>query len=149
MSYLTAKDVQSWLQASKYHIASVDTGLEAAAVTYTFGELAQRYGTSSWVNAATTPDIVKIILAMQVASYELRRAAGEEDGRTTYADYLDSRSSKLVDAIVSGAIILDGQNVNTNSLGAGPAFYPSVGAELLSITDPDYAPLYFRMSVEF
>jgi hypothetical protein len=149
VSYLAVKDIQSWLQQSKYAISSVDSGFETAAVAYVFGEIQQRYDTSSWVNATTTPDLVLIALAMQVASYELRRAAGEEDGRTTYADFLDQRACKLVDSIVTGAVVLEGATVSTGSLGQGPAFFPDNGAELRDPSDPTFAPAYFSMSQIF
>jgi hypothetical protein len=150
VSYLSVSDIQSWLQQSKYPISSVDAGLEAAAISYVFGEIGQRYDTSSWVSAATTPSIIKIILAMQVAAYELRKAAGEEDGRTTYADALEARLGKMCDAIVSGAIVLNGVPFSdTGTLGLGPAFFPADGDNLRETTDPDYAPAYFSMSHEF
>ena len=56
------------------------------------------------------------ILGMQVAAYELRKAAGEEDGRTTYADALEMRLGKMCDAIVSGAIVLDGAPISTTGI---------------------------------
>jgi hypothetical protein len=150
MSYLSTQDVQTWLQNTKYKISSVEEGFESAAVAYTFAEVAQRYDTSTWLNSASTPQLILTLLSMQVAAYELRRAAGEEDGRTTYADALDSRASAMCSAIVSGAVILPGAVVSdTGALGLGPSFFPDFGADQRDPMDDTFAPLYFTMKHEF
>ncbi|MEQ1675077.1 MAG: hypothetical protein ABL876_00170 [Chitinophagaceae bacterium] len=150
MSYLKTSDVQTWLQSSKYPISSVEDGFETAAKVYTFGEIGQRYDVSSWIDSTNTPSLVLTILAMQVAAYELRRAGGEEDGRTTYADKLEQRASDMVTAIVSGTAILPGEDIATDgALGLGPAFFPLEGSDLLDPCDPGFAPLFFKMDQRF
>lgn len=147
--YLETANVQAWLQRTKFKISSVDSEFASMAQSYIFGELSQRYNTSLWLDSTDTPKLILHLLAMQIASYELRRGASEEDGRTTYADSLDKRVMDMVASILSGAVVLTGVVEVDTGIGAGPGFFPSNGTELLDVTDPNYAPRYFSMGYEF
>ena len=149
MSYLSTAQVQAWLQKTKYKISSVESDFEIMAKEYIFGQLSQRYDISLWTNGTNTPALVMHLLAMQVASYELRRAGSEEDGRTTYADYLDKRVADMISGILSGSTILIGVPEIDLGLGAGPEFFPAEGSELLDPTDINFAPRYFTMGQLF
>lgn len=153
MSYLNVKQVQAWLQSSKYHITTVDPELETAAKDYLFGEFAQRYDTSSWTTATNTPSLVLSTMAMLVASYHLRRAVSQDDGLASYADWLETRVSKVCESIINGSVTLPGVPTDTDSsLGSGPAYWPTDLATELSVTDPqnpESASRSFTMGMEF
>lgn len=147
--FLTTENVQAWLQNTKYKISSVDQEFLTLAKEYIFGEVGQRYDTAAWLDSATTPTLILHLMAMQVASYELRRAASEEDGRTTYADFLDKRVCDMCASIVSGGTILSGAILlSTDPVGI-PQFFPEEGSDQLYCTDDNFAPTYFSMKMQF
>jgi hypothetical protein len=149
VSYLTTKSVQAWLHSSKYEITAIDTELETAAKEIYFGEFGQRYDTSSWTNASTTPQLVLTVMSMYVASVYLRRAVSQDDGYASYADWLEKRVETLCTAIVNGSIELPATMDTTSSLGGGPLFFPTDDSTALSPNDPESSPRSFTMNMEF
>jgi hypothetical protein len=153
VSYLNVDQVQSWLQSTKYPLSHVDTTFEGLASTTVLGKLSQRYDTSGWNDAATTPVLVIQIMSMLVASYELRKFASEEDGRTTHADWLEERAMMLCSDIVDGCIDIEGLDPNpASALGGGPLFWPTDQSTILADTHPTDAlasPRAFSMGMYF
>ena len=129
MSYLVTTDVQPWLNQTKFNVTSVDPTHEQTAVNTVFGKISQRYDTSTWIDSATTPTLILNLLSMWVASVYLRRAASEEDGLTTYADWLEMRADAICDKIVEGAIDIPGVEEDPlTSLGGSSVFFPTDAA---------------------
>jgi hypothetical protein len=149
VSYLNVKSVQAWLHQSKYEVTAIDPELEKAAKEIYFGEFAQRYDTSSWTNATTTPQLVLTVMSMYVASVYLRRAVSQDDGYASYADWLEKRVETICAAIVSGSIELPSPIDTSSSLGGGPLFFPKDSSANLHTSDPEYSARAFSMNMEF
>ena len=86
---------------------------------------------------------------MQVASYELRRAASEGDGRTSYADFLDQRVCNMCASITIGTTILSGATALVSDPVGMPVFFPEDGSDQLAVSDDNYAATYFSMKQDF
>lgn len=159
MSYLDAADIQPWLNKTKFTITTVDVTHEQTIVNFVFGKLSQRYDTSTWLDAASTPELIKNLLSMLVASAHLRRAVSEEDGLTKYADWLEYRATKVCDDIVAGSIDIPGVDPDsTSSLGGSSVFFPTDTATTLWEEDHEFdgsslaegaAPMVFTMGQRF
>jgi hypothetical protein len=137
VTYLALSQVQAWLQSTKYPISHVDATIETVEATTVIGNLNARYDTSTWTNGTTTPPMVVSIISMKVAAAELRRVAGEEDGRYEYAKWLEDRANQLTDDIVNAVIDLPGIDPSTASvLGGGPLFWPTDLSTTMAFEDP-------------
>lgn len=126
MSYVSVKDIQSWLQNTKFDVTSVDSRRETFAVNHIFGKLSQRYDTTIWTDDTDTPSVVLSLISMWMAASHLRIAASEEDGLVSYADWLDLTVTGTCDSIVSGAVDIEGiAEDSTSSLGGAAEFLPN------------------------
>ena len=153
MAFLDSGKVQTWLEDSKFPVAVVSDDFETLAAGTVKGKLEARYDTSTWVDEATSPALVIDIMAMLVASYELRKAISEDDGESSYPKWLEARALQLCDDILSGAIELEGFAVDTDStLGSGVEFFPTDASTELFKTlpsDEGATPQYIRMNEVF
>jgi hypothetical protein len=150
MALISYDEVQVWLETSKLEVAPSDLlPEEAAASPVVLSRLAVRYDTSTWVNTATTPSLVRKIISMLVAAWRYNAYYSEtsEDGGNPYANKLEERANDLIDGIVSGAISL------TDVTDQGPAvegtidFYPT-DASTAANTEDD-AGIAFTMGKVF
>lgn len=125
MAYLAETDVQTWLEQTKLDIASVDTGLEAVAASKVLAALSEVYDTSSWLDALSTPLLVRQVMAMFVAAWTYRRQYSEDtDSVPTYADWLEGLANQLLADIANGTVVLVGVDPIAEGLDSGPDFYP-------------------------
>lgn len=139
MAHVTVAQVQQWLNSSKYplNLASLPTEQEHGAAEGVFAALEQRYDTSTWVDEATTPSLVRHIIAMLCASSLLRIAISEDDGIAKYCDWLDKRAQTLVDGLVSGALVLvDAPTDPEAPAAASISFWPTQAATDIWEDDP-------------
>jgi hypothetical protein len=137
MAYVTEAQVQQWLQATKYNITSLDDELVAHARDVAFSLVSRRYDTSTWVDDATTAEMVLNLMTMLVASYTLRRVIGEDDGGHDYPDWLESRATTLLEQLSTGTISIPGVPTDGNSPEGGvPTFWPTEQATDLWFEDP-------------
>ena len=127
MALVTIDDVQIWLEVTKHRIAPDDQlPEESAASEVVLSRLAVRFDTTTWVDPASTPSLVRKIIAMLVASWRYNRVYSEtdEDAGNPYANKLEQRANDLITAILEGSIAL-------TDVGTGPAidgtvdFYPT------------------------
>ena len=152
MSYLVSKNVQDWLQNTKYVVTTVNTSFESQASLTVLGKLGRRYDTSTWIDASSTPALVLNVIAMLVASYELRKAASEEDGLTEYADWLEGRATQICEDILEGAIEIGVDPDTTTAVGGSAVFFPTDASTQLATDDPcdpDGTPQMFSMGQVF
>ena len=124
-------DVQTWLEATKFRISSTDPdnldNIEATHINVVYGNLSQRYLVSAWINAATTPNLVRQILAMMVAATVYRRQYSEDlQGSNSWADYLEAQAISIMRDLVFNNISLSVQSgVNTTPVTTMDiSFYP-------------------------
>lgn len=125
MAYLVVADVQTWIEESKLTVSSVDTGLEAVASSKVIARLSELYDTSLWLDVASTPVLVRQVMAMFVAAWTYRRQYSEDtDESPNYADWLENLGNTLLDDLANGLVTLPGVDPIGGGLDSGPDFYP-------------------------
>lgn len=144
MAHITVADAQVWLEGTKAHLTSLDTGLETQISTLVLGRLADTFAatvTSTWVDNNTTPEIVKQVIAMMYAGWYYDRQYSEmvaAEG-TSYGMVLREYAETLIEGLISGSIIL--VEVPPGQPETLPEFYPndasSTSDALLNNTNPD------------
>lgn len=123
--HVTLADVQGWLESTKLTLASVDAALEASAAETVFSSASRVYDTSTWVDANTTPRLIRQVIAMYVAGWTYNRQYSEDSEESNWwGDYLLGEAEKLLSGIVDGTIdLLDVAGTVGNV--SGPTFYPN------------------------
>ena len=155
---VTVAEVQQWLEATKLHIGTVDDELHATAREIVFSRASRVYTVTTWVDVATTPSLIRKLVAMLIASYTYRRqyseAIGTEDNN--YADWLDRQVELILSGIVDSTIDLTDVATEASSA-SGPAYLPNASTGYTQVYDASGNPvgdqysedIKFRMGTRF
>jgi hypothetical protein len=107
VSYVTAAQVQQWLESTKLGIDGVDTELESSAAEYIKAQLASLTDTTVWVDAASTPVLVVKLMSMLIAAWIYERTYSEQDStQPTWGARLEHMVATVITGLTSGVIAL-------------------------------------------
>lgn len=121
-------EAQAWLETTKANLGTdLDAELEESIATQVLARVGLSYDTSAWIDPATTPKLVRKVIAMKYASWFYQRQYSEDsDSMNEYALLLNAQAEVLLDGIVSGANDLPEVEGIGGTLGAGsPSFWPN------------------------
>lgn len=137
MSIITLSDAQAWAEPSKLDITDIDDSLLSQVSNILFGTLQSSFGTDLWVDAASTPKLIRNILAMKYVAWIYNRTYSQNDELSAYATLLNMESDKLIAGIISGALTLVDVPVGVDQGLNKPGFYPtdSSSAQLANVDD--------------
>lgn len=133
---VTLDDVNAWLAPTKYALTAIDAHVEDIYQVAVFAKLGQVYDVSGWVSPATTPALVRKVIAGLTAAHEYERRVSEDvvDG-DNYADKIRRWSSELLSGIYGNEFDI-GQDQDTDLATARSlSFFPTDSQD----SDPDYA----------
>lgn len=159
MAHINVSDAQAFLENTKANLVSLDTNLEGQFATYVLGRLADTFldstfGVLTWADPTTTPQLVRMAIAMLYAGWYYDRQFTEETEGTTYGEMLKADAELLIEGLISGSILL--VELLPNLPQVAPVFYPtdasSTTEALMINTDPDdnsLGPPKFGMSKVF
>lgn len=129
--HITIADLNQFSDGSRIAFTTVDQALEATYAAEILGKLSLAYTTAEWLNSATTPTLVRSIIAALVVAQEYERRYSEDSGdEGWYPDKLRKWAYGLVEAIVGGTITLPDIEVPVDSLlNSAVGFFPNDLAE--------------------
>lgn len=152
MARVTQPQVAAWAEASKMGtsagIVSLDTNLldqlEAEVISRLSGA---GFDTTTWVDASTTPSIIRVAIAKMYVSWIIDRQYSEDEDLNAYAARLDANAAGVIEGLVSGEIIIPG----SPEVAGQPAFYPTdeSSAQRPTFDDPSLGPAHFSMGQVF
>jgi hypothetical protein len=149
MAHITAAQAQAWAEGTKLTIAVLDAELEDQLAEEVIRRLqSASIDTSLWVNDATTPKLVRVIIAKLYVAWVYDRQYSEDiEQGSNYADRLKANAEALILGLIDGTIELDPV---TNVVGE-PVFYPTDASSALLATpdDPSLGPAAFSMGMRF
>jgi hypothetical protein len=122
---VTLPEVQQFLEPTKLTLVAYDPELYATSREIVFSRLAAYYTTSTWIDVASTPALVRKVVAMLIAAITYQRQYSEDMPiqDENWGVKLEQMAMTLLDGIVSGAVDLDAIAV-INPL-SGPIFWPN------------------------
>ena len=138
---ITLQEAQAWGEKTKLAPAwdkGLDTDLLEQVQSEVLGNVASVADTSGWTTTATTPGLVKTIIAKLYVAWIIDRTYSEDEELSQYAALLRATALQLQTSITDSLIDIPG----ATTVGAGdglPSSYP---------TDSDAGP-YFSMSAVF
>jgi hypothetical protein len=148
-------DAQAYVEKSKLTFNTLDAGLIAMVEPIVLGQLNRAYDVSTiqnfWVNSATTPPLVRVLIALKYVSLYYDRAYSEDDGSNTWARRLDRMYNDLIDSISTGDIDIP-EIVGVVGVARSPRFYPNDASTAESgptTEDPAAGPNKFSMGMVF
>lgn len=155
MARIDVAEAQAWVEESKLDITTLDTALLTQVEAIVLGQLNRVYDVSTiqllWVNAATTPPLVRMLIAIKYVSLYYDRAYSEDDGSNTWARRLDRMYKDLLEQIFEGNIDIP-EIVGVVGVARSPRFYPTDASTAESgptAEDPAAGPNKFSMTMDF
>ncbi len=130
MTHIELAEAQSFLEGTKLNLSSLDSVLESEQANYVLGTLAQTYdsptfGVTTWVDVNTTPELVRLCIAMFYAGWLYDRQYSEmvaAEGNS-YGLILRNDAEVLLLGIASSSIQL--VELLPNMPSVAPVFYPT------------------------
>ena len=133
LSIISIPEIQAWLEKTKLTISTTEpddlTFIELYEKNIVYGRLAQKFDTSTWLSASTTPSLVRQIIAMRIAAIVYRRQYSEDLETTNpWAMWLEKNSEDLIMGLINASIVLQteaGISGTTPTQLNRPTFYPT------------------------
>lgn len=123
MARITVEDVQGWVESSKLSITDLDMSFLPQIETEVLAILGTVYDTAVWVDASSTPSLVKVIIAKMYAGWLYDKHYSENQAeRNEYAQMLKDNANMLISGLTDGTVELPGI---TPASTQGPSFYPN------------------------
>lgn len=153
MARISVAEAQAWAEDSKLSITSLNLPLLTQAETIVLAKLGRAYDPLTvqnlWVNEATTPQIVRMLIALKYVSYFYDRQYSEDEGRNPWARRLDGISEDLLQQVMRGDIDIP-EVAGVTGVARAPLFYPTdASSEETGPTteDPSAGPPSFSMGM--
>lgn len=146
---ITVEDVKGWVETSKLNVQSLDMNFLPQLEAEVLAQLGQVYDSTVWVDVASTPRLVRVIIAKLYAGWIYDRAYSENQAeRNEYAAMLKENAGTLISGILDGTIELPGTPITTNQ---AASFYPNdaSSAQEPTLEDPSLGPARFSMGRVF
>lgn len=149
MVRITASEAQGWGERTKLNLSTLDTDLCQQVEEEVLARIGGVYDTSTWVDAVTTPRLVRVIIAKTyVAWFYDRQYSEDQTSGNDYAAMLRANAELLITGILDGTIDIPGMESES---GAVAAFYPNDASSAQQPTseDPSLGPAKFSMGKRF
>jgi hypothetical protein len=149
---ISVEEVKAWVEPTKLPIAALDTDLATQVEELVLSRIASAYDVSTWVNAATTPKLVRSAISMLYVSVYYDRQYSEDERSNAWARRLSNMVDSMINGIVTGAIDL--LDVVGNAPNSAASFFPNDASSAivdsyLQDLDPSLGPAAFSMGRRF
>ena len=122
MAYIDVALANAWTDKDRFNLTAIDVNLENQIASQVIERASQAFDTSLWQNTATTPTIIKSIIAMMyVGRSGQARTQDNINGVDNYWTKLVEDAMRLLDSVIRGELLLrddDGVIIPVISAGA-------------------------------
>lgn len=149
MARITVEEVRGWVEVTKLNVQDLDLNFLPQLESEVFAKLGTVYDTTTWVDPASTPDIVRVIITKLYAGWIYDRAYSENQAESNpYAAMLKENAGMLIQGLIDGTIEVPGVPATSNP---NPSFYPNDASSAMEPTsdDPSLGPAKFSMGRVF
>lgn len=131
MPHIGVADAQAWTEPTKLPISALDAALEDNVTKLVFGMLTPTYNTTGWTSEATTPALVRTIIAMHYVAWLYDKHYAQEAEESAYANTLRRYADANIAGLLAGTITLDEYVLPAEVF--NPSFFPN---DLSSANEP-------------
>jgi hypothetical protein len=154
MARITQDEANAWAEKTKLEPTLIFNVKNLALLEQLEEEILARitpaYDPTLWVDATTTPRLVRVAIAKTYVAWAYRRAYSEDisDADAMYAALLQANAETIIQGLIDGVIEIPGEPT-TNA--GSPVFYPTDDSSAACPTDddPSLGPAKFSMSQVF
>lgn len=149
MVRITVEEVRGWVEVTKLNIQDLDLNFLPQLETEVLTKINTVYDTTTWVDPASTPALIRVIITKLYAGWIYDRAYSENQSEANpYAAMLKENAGMLLQGLIDGTIELPGV---TPTSSPNPSFYPNDASSALEPTSDDMSlgPAKFSMGKVF
>jgi hypothetical protein len=151
VSHITLAEAQAWLEQTKLKLPSLDADLESTVSVTTLAQIGTAFPVDLplWVDVASTPQIIRKVIAMRYAGWAYDRQYSEDASENAYAIRLLAAADVIAEGIVTGSIAV--VEVPPGDSIEDPIFFPNDVSTANAPTDdfPSDGPEAFDMGKVF
>lgn len=150
MAHFTVAELNAWSEPTKLTLSAIDSSLELQVATQVLPQLASVFNTSTWTNDATTPALVRSIMAMYYVAWIYDRTYSEDAESNEYSQLLRTTAQANINGLINGTVIL-AEDPTANAYSGTPSFYPNDASSALAPTaeTPSDGPPSFMIGTVF
>lgn len=150
MTYLTPAEANAWLEPTKLTLTAIEAELDTQISVQILNRLSPVFNISTWVNNASTPRLVRSIMAMYYVAWVYDRTYADDGESNDYAKLLRSTADANISGLLSGSIILP-EDPSANTDNSAPSFFPNDASSALepTVEEPSNGPPAFMMGTVF
>lgn len=152
MARITEAEAQAFGEQTKLDV-TLDAALLAHVEAQVLGDLGRVYDPATiqalWVDSATTPQLVRSLIAMRYVSLFYDRAYSEDEGRNPWARRLENMANDLTEAIAMGNVDIP-EISGVVGVARAPLFYPNDDSSSQTgptAADPSAGPPLFTVGM--
>lgn len=132
---IDVSDANAWLESTKLTLSALEDVLAGQIETQILARLAPVFSTITWIDANSTPKLVKSIIAMYYAAAVYDRAyTDDNDTANNWASILRNLADTNISGLLSGSIVL-AEDPSANSDTGTPIFFPNDLSSSLCATE--------------
>lgn len=135
MSRIIANEAQAWAEPTKLTIAALDSNLLDHIEEEVLDQIGSTYDVSTWIDATSTPKIVRTAISKLYVAWAYRRQYSEDtDAGNPYAQKLEDNANMIIEGIIDGSVTIP----TVPNQGGQPSYYPNDASSVLNPQDfPD------------
>lgn len=138
MARISIDDARAWVESTKLSPVALDLDHLSQLEEEVLDRIASVYDISSWIDKATTPRLIQVIIAKTYAGWLYDKYYSENQNQPNkYSQLLKQNAETLIQSIISGTITIPGTDP-TNSVGA--VFYPNDASSAINPNTGYYDP---------
>jgi len=137
MAHVSPAEIQEWIRNTRLAVTSVDATKDESFFRIASSKLTNRYNVTVWVDASTTPSLIRTIIGMLYAANEINAGNAESTNEiNAYGVHLESSAMALLGGLADGSIDL--VDIAVTDLGVtytDPVFWPTRMATAIAKSD--------------
>lgn len=148
--HISLAEANAWSEPTKLTLSAIDAVLEDQISTLIFSRLLGTFDTTTWVNEASTPKIVRTIIAMHYVAWTYDKFYSDDAEANAYAALLRSYADANLAGLIAGNIELI-ELPGANDTVSSPAFFPNDASSdrQPTVDNPSDGPPAFTMGTVF
>jgi hypothetical protein len=123
-AHIGIDDANAWLEPTKLTLSDIDPNLEGQVSAQIFGRLLASFDTSTWLTSATTPQIVRTVIAMYYVAWTYDKFYSDDAESNAYASLLRQNADLIIAGLLAGTIELVELPTANDEIGS-PVFFPN------------------------
>jgi hypothetical protein len=108
MAHISVTEANAWTEPTKLTLASIDANIETQIINLIFPRFKTAgFPTTSWTNEASTPALIRTIIAMHYVAWQYDKHYAQEEEASAYAALLRVQADANIASLLTGDITLD------------------------------------------